>query len=86
MRKGVNDSALAKEQAKFDQRVQSHANSLRYLESIKASNPEEAKRQAQAALADIEGLYPNLTAAGKQAAATALNGIYRLFPELAPQP
>lgn len=86
VRKGVNDSALAKEQAKFDQRVQSHANSLRYLESIKASNPEEAKRQAQAALADIEGLYPNLTAAGKQAAATALNGIYRLFPELAPQP
>ena len=86
VRKSVNDSALAKEQAKFDQRVQSHANSLRYLESIKASNPEEAKRQAQAALADIEGLYPNLTAAGKQAAATALNGIYRLFPELAPQP
>ena len=86
VRKGVNDSALAKEQAKFDQRVQSHANSLRYLESTKASNPEEAKRQAQAALADIEGLYPNLTAAGKQAAATALNGIYRLFPELAPQP
>ena len=86
VRKGVNDSALAKEQAKFDQRVQSHANSLRALESTKASNPEEAKRQAQAALADIEGLYPNLTAAGKQAAATALNGIYRLFPELAPQP
>lgn len=86
VRKGVTNSALAKEQAKFDQRVQSHANSLRALQSIKASNPEEAKRQARAALADIEGLYPNLTAAGKQSAATALNGIYTLFPELAPQP
>ena len=86
VRQGVTNSALAKEQAKFDQRVQSHANSLRALQSTKASNPEEAKRQARAALADIEGLYPNLTAAGKQSAATALNGIYTLFPELAPQP
>lgn len=85
-REEESKAASAKDQARFDQMVSTWAAGYKqqWFRDMKTSNPAYALGEARKAIAQIETLYPSLSAKGKKSAELALRGFWKTFPELMP--
>ena len=86
-REEESKAASAKDQARFDQMVSTWAAGYKqqWFRDMKTSNPAYALDEARKAIAQIETLYPSLSAEGKKSAELALRGFWKTFPELMPK-
>ena len=86
-REEESKAASAKDQARFDHMVSTWAAGYKqqWFRDVKTSNPAYALDEARKAIAQIETLYPSLSAKGKKSAELALRGFWKTFPELMPK-
>lgn len=86
-REEESKAASAKDQARFDHMVSTWAAGYKqqWFRDMKTSNPAYALGEARKAIAQIETLYPSLSAKGKKSAELALRGFWKTFPELMPK-
>lgn len=85
-REEESKAASAKDQARFDHMVSTWAAGYKqqWFRDEKTRNPAYALGEARKAIAQIETLYPSLSAEGKKSAELALRGFWKTFPELMP--
>lgn len=86
-REEESKAASAKDQARFDHMVSTWAAGYKqqWFRDEKTRNPAYALDEARKAIAQIETLYPSLSAEGKKSAELALRGFWKTFPELMPK-